>query len=196
MSYENIEQVTSGNNPDQDTCITKDVQTKGALILKPRERQVLEIWSTYHMGNSDIAKLLGLSVKTVECHKENAFRKAKDSGIEPNWTTIITILKQTGVLRDTFDVIPDTVTDGYTAQMLMDDILLQARFRPKERQLLDMVAQGKTNSQIAEETNRSVKTIEVHKDRIRKEIGLPHIQYPVLGAQLRMSSVWNVRIAA
>jgi DNA-binding CsgD family transcriptional regulator len=159
--------------------------------LGPRERQVLEIWSTYHMRNSDLAKRLGLSVKTVESHKNNAFLKAKDCGIEPNWPAVLTILKRSGVLRDTFDVIPGMVVDSFTAQMLMDDILRKSVFSPKEREILDLIAQGKTNSQMAVETERSVKTIEKHKDNIRQQIGLPNIEYPVLGAQLRMSAVWN-----
>ena len=46
------------------------------------------------------------------------------------------------------------------------------RLTPKEIQIADLIKHGKTNKEIAEITSSSVKTIEFHRNNIRKKFGL------------------------
>jgi DNA-binding NarL/FixJ family response regulator len=43
---------------------------------------------------------------------------------------------------------------------------------PREREVLDLIAQGYTNQQIADRFGLSVKTIETHRSRLVEKLGL------------------------
>jgi DNA-binding NarL/FixJ family response regulator len=47
-----------------------------------------------------------------------------------------------------------------------------AELTPKERQVVEMIAEGKSKEAIASEVGVSVRTIELHRNRVIKKLGL------------------------
>lgn len=96
----------------------------------------------------------------------------KDSGLDELLHAIRTVLKGEGYLavdlggpdvgeyRD-----PDAVSGAYGRQ----------RLSHREREVLQLVAEGRTTRQIADELNISVKTVETHRHNLMQKTGLRSI---------------------
>ena len=46
---------------------------------------------------------------------------------------------------------------------------------PREREVLQLLAAGKTSKQVAKETGISVRTVETHRENIMKKLGIDHV---------------------
>lgn len=58
------------------------------------------------------------------------------------------------------------------------------RLTPRERQVLELIAEGKKNQEIAEMLGRSVKTVDTHRTRLMHKLGIRH-------ATMLVKYAWN-----
>jgi DNA-binding NarL/FixJ family response regulator len=69
----------------------------------------------------------------------------------------------------------EAAIEGY-AQLTTDgDILVYQRLTPRLRQVLRMIAEGKSTKEMASELYLSSKTVEYHRYRIMKQLGMTSI---------------------
>jgi DNA-binding CsgD family transcriptional regulator len=66
---------------------------------------------------------------------------------------------------------PEPAADGTEAGSAMDGAAGLARLSPRERELVTLVAQGRTDAQIAGQLYITVRTVGSHLDRIRDKTG-------------------------
>jgi DNA-binding NarL/FixJ family response regulator len=66
------------------------------------------------------------------------------------------------------------VLRGYLAETKPErgGIAHSGQLSPRERQILQLVAEGKSNKEVANTLNLSVKTVETHRARIMEKLGL------------------------
>lgn len=81
----------------------------------------------------------------------------------------------TGAIRDVLDgeryVSPKIPRRSFRDGAALEDPSLD-RLTPRQRQILDLIGQGKSSSQIAELLSVSPRTIEFHRAQIRKALGV------------------------
>jgi two-component system, NarL family, response regulator NreC len=78
------------------------------------------------------------------------------------------------------------------SQMLLEDYMRQIRDRdvedsyelltPRERELLQMIAEGKSNKDIANRLNLSLYTVETHRSNMMEKLGLHTVPELILYA--------------
>ncbi|HHX45048.1 MAG TPA: response regulator transcription factor [Chloroflexi bacterium] len=68
--------------------------------------------------------------------------------------------------------IADLVVDDYLQQQNRESRSPLSRLSPREREVLQLVVEGKTNAEVAEILAFSVKTVETYRSRIMRKLGL------------------------
>jgi DNA-binding NarL/FixJ family response regulator len=71
--------------------------------------------------------------------------------------------------------IASLVTDDYVRQLMVKDGSPASLLSPKEREVLQLMAEGHSTKQIATTMNLSVKTIETHRQQVMEKLGLHSI---------------------
>jgi DNA-binding NarL/FixJ family response regulator len=139
------------------------------------------------LSGLDVArKLKGESIKTrmviLTIHKDKEYF---DEALELDIKAYI--LKES-IANDLIDCIKQVAAGGYYISPSISGYLVQKnkesgkyeneldKLTPSELQILKLIAQNKTSSQIADELFRSIRTIENHRNNICSKLGLkgPH----------------------
>ncbi|HZT31399.1 MAG TPA: response regulator transcription factor [Bryobacteraceae bacterium] len=68
--------------------------------------------------------------------------------------------------------VSDMVLDGYLNRKLVDEAPTGKRLTVREREVVQLVAEGKSSKQISHVLNISIKTVEAHRSNIMKKLGL------------------------
>jgi DNA-binding NarL/FixJ family response regulator len=68
--------------------------------------------------------------------------------------------------------ITEVVVDGYLNQDRKGEPALKDRLTPREREVVQLLAEGKTSKEVAVALNLSVKTAETHRTNIMRKLGL------------------------
>src|ERR1700723_3551247 len=68
--------------------------------------------------------------------------------------------------------VTEIVVDGYLNPDRKDEPPLKNRLTPRERQVVQLLAEGKTSKEVAVSLNLSVKTAETHRTNIMRKLGL------------------------
>lgn len=68
--------------------------------------------------------------------------------------------------------VADAVIQDYVTNLPSDDRNVYSVLSDRERQVLQLIAEGKTTKQIAAECSVSVKTVETHRQNIMEKLGL------------------------
>jgi len=113
-------------------------------------RQVLDSGARGYMLKSDAGKELVLAVQALRQH-------------QPFLTTKISEIVLSGYLRRNSNPIPMPPT-GATA-----------RLTPREREILQLLAEGNSNKEVAAKLGISVKTAETHRSRVMAKLSLNSI---------------------
>jgi DNA-binding NarL/FixJ family response regulator len=113
-------------------------------------RQVLDSGARGYMLKSDAGKELVLAVQALRQH-------------QPFLTTKISEIVLSGYLRRTSNALPAPATAG------------TARLTPREREILQLLAEGNSNKEIAAKLGISVKTAETHRSRVMAKLNLNSI---------------------
>ncbi len=66
--------------------------------------------------------------------------------------------------------ISDVVIDDYVKRLSIDQISTDSPLSPREREVLQLVAEGKSTKELALELSVSVKTVETHRQQIMKKL--------------------------
>jgi len=134
--------------------ILKELPTVEVLILTMNEseqmaREVLDAGARGYMLKSDAGRDLVAALEALRNHK-------------PYFTTRVSEMVLTGYLRGKPRV--DNAEDGQR-------LPLTAR----EREIVQLLAEGKSNKEVAYALNISIKTAETHRSRIMAKLGLRSI---------------------
>jgi DNA-binding NarL/FixJ family response regulator len=113
-------------------------------------RQVLDSGARGYMLKSDAGKELVLAVQALRQH-------------QPFLTTKISEMVLSGYLRKTSNSSPMPHSGG------------TARLTPREREILQLLAEGNSNKEIAAKLGISVKTAETHRSRVMAKLNLNSI---------------------
>jgi DNA-binding NarL/FixJ family response regulator len=68
--------------------------------------------------------------------------------------------------------VTDLVLDGYLKPNRNEDLPAETRLTPREREVLQLLAEGKTSKEVAVALNLSVKTAETHRTNIMRKLDL------------------------
>ena len=124
------------------------------MHLTVREVQILNL-IVRGLRNRQIAARIHRSIKTVEKHRQNLHAK-----LSTNEAAGLTRLALTMGLVDA----PDS--EGQKANSKRKPLT------PRELEILKMVAQGHCNKSIATELDRSIKTVDHHREHIMRKLGI------------------------
>jgi DNA-binding NarL/FixJ family response regulator len=113
-------------------------------------RQVLDSGARGYMLKSDAGKELVLAVQALRQH-------------QPFLTTKISEMVLSGYLRRNSNPLPVPPTGG------------TARLTPREREILQLLAEGNSNKEVAGKLGISVKTAETHRSRVMAKLNLNSI---------------------
>ncbi len=133
--------------------ILKEFPTTEVLILTMHEseqliREVLDTGARGYVLKSDAGRDLVAAVDALRRHK-------------PYFTTKVSEMVLTGFLR------------GGPSEEL--DETPRMRLTGREREIVQLLAEGKSNKEVAQSLNISVKTAETHRARIMAKLGLRSI---------------------
>jgi two-component system response regulator NreC len=96
----------------------------------------------------------------------------KDAAFEELGMAIATVLKNKTYLSPQ---ITDTVVKDYVNENVPRDSIASTALSPREREVLQLIAEGKSTRDIAAKLYVSVKTIETHRKQIMAKLGLNSI---------------------
>jgi DNA-binding NarL/FixJ family response regulator len=68
--------------------------------------------------------------------------------------------------------ITGTVVDDYVSRLSEDQIPTATELTPREREVVQLVAEGATTKEIAARLNLSGKTVSTHREHIKKKLGI------------------------
>ena len=71
--------------------------------------------------------------------------------------------------------IKDVVVQGYIRSMNEYNVGIRSTLTPKEREVLQMVAEGKTTRQISQKLAVSAKTVDSHRRQIMTKLGIKNV---------------------
>lgn len=142
------------NGLDATRQILKEFPSTEILILTMNEseqmaREVLNVGARGYMLKSDAGRDLVAALEAMRNHK-------------PYFTTRVSEMVLTGYLRG-----------GPRAENGDDSLRLPLTAR--EREIVQLLAEGKSNKEVANALNISVKTAETHRSRIMAKLGLRSI---------------------
>jgi DNA-binding NarL/FixJ family response regulator len=142
------------NGLDATRLILKDYPQVEVLILTMHEseqliREVLDAGARGYMLKSDAGKDLIAAIESLRNHK-------------PYFTTRVSEVVLTGYLK------------GATGQP-EGEIAPHSRLTMREREIVQLLAEGKSNKEVASALNISVKTAETHRSRIMAKLQLRSI---------------------
>lgn len=139
------------NGLDATRQILRELPGTEILILTMHEseqivREVLDAGARGYMLKSDAGRELLMAVQALRTHR-------------PYFTTKISEMVLTGYLRKGgHDSLPKGVGSG--------------RLTPREREIVQLLAEGLSNKEVAGRLNISVKTAETHRSRIMAKLNL------------------------
>jgi DNA-binding NarL/FixJ family response regulator len=125
--------------------------------LTPRELQVLRLIAG-GLHNRQIATRIHRSIKTVEKHRQNLHNKLSTHEVAGLTRYALAIGLMDRSRRG-------TRVSGKQAKQLT----------PRELEVLKLVAQGSGNKWIASELQRSIKTVDHHRENIMKKLGIHEV---------------------
>ena len=136
--------------------------------LTPREKEVLRL-ITDGKTNNQIAETLIVAVKTVDTHRKKIMDKL---GIRTVAGLTKYALREGLTCLETTEQIneSDSKEIGKTKDSLHNT--KKVKLTPREREVLQLIAEGNTNKQIAEALIVSVKTVETHRGKIMNKLGI------------------------
>ena len=142
------------NGLDATRLILKDFPTTEILILTMHEseqliREVLDTGARGYMLKSDAGKDLVAAIDSLRNHK-------------PYFTTRVSEVVLTGYLKGF----------GSTSE---ESTNVPSRLTTREREIVQLLAEGKRNKEVATSLNISVKTAETHRSRIMSKLQLRSI---------------------
>ena len=142
------------NGLDATRLILKDFPTTEVLILTMHEseqliREVLDAGARGYMLKSDAGKDLVAAVDSLRNHK-------------PYFTTRVSEVVLTGYLK------------GFGSPS-EESTNVPSRLTTREREIVQLLAEGKSNKEVATSLNISVKTAETHRSRIMAKLQLRSI---------------------
>ncbi len=142
------------NGLDATRYILKEFPSTEILILTMHEsdqliREVLDVGARGYMLKSDAGRDLMAAIESLRRHK-------------PFFTSKVSEMVLTGYLRGT----------GTAAE---PEDALRLRLTAREREIVQLLAEGKSNKEVATQLNISVKTAETHRARIMAKLGLRSI---------------------
>jgi DNA-binding NarL/FixJ family response regulator len=68
--------------------------------------------------------------------------------------------------------VTESVFDGYLNAAQKDELPIRIRLSPRQREVVQLLAEGKTSKEVAEALNLSVKTVETHRTNIMRKLNL------------------------
>lgn len=142
------------NGLDATRHILKEFPSTEVLILTMHEseqliREVLDVGARGYMLKSDAGRDLVAAIESLRRHK-------------PFFTSKVSEMVLTGFLRGSGN--SDEPEDA-----------LRLRLTAREREIVQLLAEGKSNKEVATKLNISVKTAETHRARIMAKLGLRSI---------------------
>jgi DNA-binding NarL/FixJ family response regulator len=142
------------NGLDATRHILKEFPSTEILILTMHEseqliREVLDVGARGYMLKSDAGRDLMAAIESLRRHK-------------PFFTSKVSEMVLTGFLRGGGN--SDEPEDA-----------LRLRLTAREREIVQLLAEGKSNKEVANQLNISVKTAETHRARIMAKLGLRSI---------------------
>lgn len=142
------------NGLDATRLILKDAPSTEILILTMHEseqliREVLDAGARGYMLKSDAGKDLIAAIESLRMHK-------------PYFTTRVSEMVLTGFLNG-----PSRTPEA--------DALNHSRLTTREREIVQLLAEGMSNKEVATKLNISVKTAETHRSRIMAKLQLHSI---------------------
>jgi len=131
-------------------CVHKTCPKVEVLVLTVQDseqvmREALEAGARGYMLKSDAGKELLTAVETVRRH--HLFLSSQTSGM----------------LR------------GSSAPLAKDDVALKQPLSPREHQILQLLAEGRSTKEIATALDITVKTAETHRSNIMRKLDLHHV---------------------
>lgn len=130
-------------------------------------------------------KIIILTMHKSEEFVSRAFRIGvsgyllKDNAMEELLKCIQTVVEGRIYLSEEF---LSTVIQGFVSHHQPEDTGQAKIITPREREIVQLLAEGYTNREIAETTHLSVKTVETHRSNIMKKMGFRNITDLVLYA--------------
>jgi DNA-binding NarL/FixJ family response regulator len=120
------------------------------------------------------ARILFLTMQTDRIYVEEAFRAGASGYVVKQGAARELVEAIRSVLRGRFYVSPTIARKmGATPAVPSDpEQLFGGRLTPRQREVLQLVAEGKAMKEIAQILNISVRTVEFHKSGIMDELGL------------------------
>jgi len=93
----------------------------------------------------------------------------KDSAFEELVTAIHTVMRRQHYLSQK---ITDVIVEEYLQNLPKNETNVFTVLTPREREVLQLIAEGKSTKQIASVLNVSVKTIETHRQQIMDKLNI------------------------
>lgn len=141
-----------------------------AAKLKQELPEIRIIMLTMHKSEEFIARAYGIGVSGY---------LLKDNALEELLNCIRSVIKgRTYLSEDLFQ----TVIHGFVTSHQKDGAVIPETITPREREIVQLLAEGHSNRVIAEKLNLSVKTVETHRANIMKKMNFRSITDLVLYA--------------
>lgn len=141
-----------------------------AAKLKQDLPEIRIIMLTMHKSEEFIARAYGIGVSGY---------LLKDNALEELLNCIRSVVKgRTYLSEDLFQ----TVIHGFVTSHQKDGTVIPETITPREREIVQLLAEGHSNRVIAEKLNLSVKTVETHRANIMKKMNFRSITDLVLYA--------------
>lgn len=141
-----------------------------AAKLKQELPDIRIIMLTMHKSEEFVARAYSIGVSGY---------LLKDNALEELLKCIRCVIKgRTYLSEDLFH----TVIHGFVHHHQQEGTILPETITPREREIVQLLAEGHTNREIAEKLNLSVKTVETHRSNIMKKMGFRSITDLVLYA--------------
>jgi len=154
VTYESAEDFLSGYKPAKTECLLLDIGMPGMsgleLIneLKKRNTSLRVIFIT---GHGDIS----MAVQAMRAGATDFIEKPFDSNY---------------LIRRTMDCLEECICLSDSIELKQQMIDRLSRLTKRERQVMDLLVDGKQNKIIAQELNISVRTVELHRAKVMEKL--------------------------
>ncbi len=130
------------------------------------------------VGNNSNAKVIVLSMHSGQKYVAEVFRAGASGYLlkDCDFSEVFAAIR--AVISNETYVCPQIATimrNDYLQRMLQSEISIASALTPREREVLQLMAEGKSTKEIAFSFNLSVKTVEVHRQRIMEKLNIHSI---------------------
>jgi len=130
------------------------------------------VFNPRHFATEDEARnWLNGEINNLENQSQEL--KIRYKGLDSDGKAIIELIDHPSKISNTIQSINTILSEN---QFIKDNINKFSLLTPRERQILTLIINGKTNGQISDDLNVSIHTIRTHRNRIWKKLEIKHFK--------------------